>query len=551
LNLQRLSPEETEQLLEVADNVVGDGGRALAVAAYGSKVAGYARPDSDYDLIVVAKKFRGRIRYQYVRSPVTAAALVVEADLLESDAVKASLGEFVSGRLLNVYEPLLNGDIIRKAEVESKKRVLAEEILEIGSQQGEFAQDLLIPLDYFLFDKLHKRALIYPPALYSYIKTYTCPSGQENRAFTLEGFAEAALSLQASGVLRIEATGDGGIPHIRILGEGLRSRAFARILSLFNLTTRGVRQYAVHGYAGRVGLNVFKDEALSKVKRMQEKVEPPPELEEPKRLIGLEEGFVLPKTEQMIERLAAISGLVAYTRKERSLGEIYTTARLLTLKAANGVEARFVFKHFADIRSMKWALLNVWSLSRKFSMSPQARMHREYSACVVLRSRGVATPLIVGAVLDDKILVKEYIEGERFSDIVQEVLTGRSDETGTIERFGEAMGAIHKAGFALGDSKANNVIVRGDLFFTDLEQATEGGDQAWDIAAFVYYQAKLSFKEAGIKRVAEAFLVGYRRENGVENIAKAKSPKYVAPFRPLTAPQMLKAVRESIEANSA
>jgi tRNA A-37 threonylcarbamoyl transferase component Bud32/predicted nucleotidyltransferase len=533
--------------------VVGGGGRALAVAAYGSKVAGYARPDSDYDIIVVAKKFRGRIRYQYVHSPVTAAALVVEEGLLESDAVKAYLGEFVSGRLLNIYEPLLNGDLIRKAEVESKKRVLAEEILEIGSQHGEFAQDLLIPLEYFLFDKLHKRALIYPPALYSYAKTYSCPSGQENKAFTLEGFAEAAISLQSSGVLKVEAVDGAAGPHVRILGEGLKSRAFASILSLFNLTKRGVRQYAVHGYAGRVGFNVFKDEALSKVKRMYEKVDPPAELEEPKMLIGLEEGFTLPKTEQMVERLATLSGLVAYTRREKSLGEIYSTAKLLTLRSATGKEAKFVFKYFADIRSVKWALLNVWSLSRKFSTSPQARMHREYSASIVLRSRGVATPMIIGAVLDDKVLVKEYIEGERFSDIVQAVLTGRSEETGTVERFGEAMGAVHKAGFALGDSKATNVIVKGGggLYFTDLEQAAEGGDQAWDIAAFVYYQAKLSLKEAGMKRVAEAFFSGYRRVNGTENIAKAKSPKYIAPFRPLTAPQVLKAVKESIEANSA
>ena len=167
-----------------------------------------------------------------------------------------------------------------------------------------------------------------------------------------------------------------------------------------------------------------------------------------------------------------------------------------------------VLKHFADIRSVKWALLNVWSLSRKFSTSPQARMHREYSASILLRSRGVATPAIIGAVLDDKVLVKEYIEGERLSDLVQGVLTGRSEETGTVEKFGEAMGAIHKAGFALGDTKATNVIVNGGgkLYFTDLEQATEGGDQAWDVAAFVYYQAKLSFKEAGMKKVAEAFL---------------------------------------------
>ncbi|HUK75804.1 MAG TPA: hypothetical protein VLU99_08425 [Nitrososphaerales archaeon] len=551
MNLQRLGDDERRQLLEVADDVVGDGGRALAVAAYGSKVAGYARPDSDYDLIVVAKKFKGRIRYQYVHSPVTSAALVVEAELLERDAVKAYLGEFVSGRLLNIYEPLLNGDLIRKAEVESKRRVIAEEILEIESLYGEFAQDLVIPLEYFLFNKLHKRAMVYPPALYSYIKTYTCPSGEENKAFTLEGFAEAALSLQSSGILRFESKG--GTPHVRISGEGLRSRAFASILSLFNLTTRGVRQYAVHGYAGRVGFNVFKDEALSKVKRMQEKADPPKELEEPKRLIGLQEGLILPKTEQMVQRLATLSGFAAYTKKEKSLGEIYSTAKLLMLRGAAGGEARFVLKYFADIRSVKWALLNVWSLSHKFSTSPQARMHREYQASIVLRSRGVATPKIVGAVLDEKVLVKEYIEGDRLSDVVQGLLTGRSEGTGTVERFGEAMGAVHRAGYALGDSKATNVIVGGDggLYFTDLEQATEGGDQAWDVAAFVYYQAKLSFKEAGTKKVAEAFLEGYKRANGVENIVKAKSPKYVAPFRPLTAPQMLKAVRESIEAYSA
>jgi tRNA A-37 threonylcarbamoyl transferase component Bud32 len=255
----------------------------------------------------------------------------------------------------------------------------------------------------------------------------------------------------------------------------------------------------------------------------------------------------------MVQKLAALSGIEAYTKREKSLGEIYSTAKLLTLKGAAGKEARFVLKYFADIRSVKWAILNVWSLSRKFSTSPQARMHREYHASVVLRSRGVATPMIVGAILDEKVLVKEYIEGERLSDVVQGILTGRSEETRTVERFGEAMGAVHKAGFALGDSKATNVIVSGDggLYFTDLEQAIEGGDQAWDIAAFVYYQAKLSLKEAGIKRVAEAFLTGYRRANGAENIAKAKSSKYVAPFRPLTTPQMLKAVRESIEANSA
>lgn len=530
---------------------MGEGGKALAVAAYGSKVAGYARPESDYDILVITKKLRGGIKYQYVDSPVITSALVVEEGLLDSDAVKASLGEFVSGRLLNVYEPLLNGEMIRKAELESKRRVLAEEILELSSQQGEFVQDLLIPLEYFLFDKLHKRALIYPPALYSYTKTYTGPRGQENKAFTLEGFSEAALTMQSSGILRIEEA-DGRGPRVRILGEGVKGSAFASILSLFNLTTRGVRQYAVHGYAGRVGLTVFKDEALAKVRRLQERVEPPRELDEPKRLIGLDEGFTIPKTEQMVEKLATLSGFVAYTRKERSLGEIYSTARLVTLRGATGNETKFVFKHFQDIRSVKWALLNVWSLSRKFSMSPQARMHREYHASVALRSKGVPVPAVIGAVLDDRVLVKEYIQGERLSDIVQRILAGTSNDATIVERFGEAMGAVHKARFALGDAKASNVIVKGkDLYFTDLEQATEHGDQPWDVAEFVYYEAKLSFKDSGAKSVCDAFLKGYKRVNGPENISKAKNPKYVAPFRALSTPQVLKAVRESMETYAA
>jgi len=552
LNLKRLGPDETRSLVEVAENVVGPGGKVVAVAAYGSKVAGYARPESDYDVIVVAKKFKGRIRYQYVNDPVTASALVLEEDLLEGDAVKASLGEFVSGRLLNIYEPLLNPDVFRKAEVESKKRVMTEVIFELGSQHGEFAQDLLIPLDYFLFDKLHKRALIYPPALYSYIKTYTCPAGPENRAFSLEGFAEAALSLQASGFLRVEPSEGIGGPHIRILGEGLRSTAFSSLLSLFNLTKRGVRQYAVHGYAGRVGFNVFKDEALSKVKRMREKADPPLELAEPKRLICLSEGFVVAKNEEMVERLATLAGLVAYTKREKSLGDIYSTARLLTMKEPSGKEARFVFKHFADIRSVKWAILNVWTAPRKFSTSPQARMHREYSASIALRRGGVATPSIIGAVLDDKILVKEFIEGERLSDIVQGILTGRSGDTSTVAAFGESLGLVHETGYALGDTKATNVVVTkdGQLYFTDLEQAAEGGDQAWDIASFLYYQAKLSLRDAGMRKVADAFLEGYKEANGTENIAKAKSAKYVAPFRPLTAPQVLKVVKDSLEANA-
>src|SRR5208283_18600 len=245
---------------------------------------------------------------------------------------------------------------------------------------GEFSQDLIIPLDYFLFDKLHKRATIYPPALYSYVRTYTCALAPENRASSLDGFREATNMLASKGFIKVD---DGSV---RIVSERLRSKTFAKLLALFNLTSRGVRQYAVHGYAGWVGLNVVKDEALSKVRRMQQKVEPPPELDQPKNLLKLDEGFVVPNTNDAIQRLADDRGFEEYTYTRRNLGEVYSTARIVTLKGTEEVE--YVFKHFADIRSVKWAFLNIWSLSMKFSTSPQARMHREYSASLKLREVG-------------------------------------------------------------------------------------------------------------------------------------------------------------------
>ena len=75
------------------------------------------------------------------------------------------------------------------------------------------------------------------------------------------------------------------------------------------------------------------------------------------------------------------------------------------------------------------------------------------------------------------------------------------------------------------------------LYFTDLEQAVEDGDQAWDIAEFLYYAGKLSLKEDAM-RVGRRTrsLTGTSRANGTENVAKAKASKYLAPFRPLVDP---------------
>ena len=125
---------------------------------------------------------------------------------------------------------------------------------------------------------------------------------------------------------------------------------------------------------------------------------------------------------------------------------------------------------------------------------------------------------------------------------------GRSDSR-QVQEFGEALGVLHMAGFALGDAKAENIIVteQGRQYFTDLEQAVEKGDPAWDIAEFLYYAGKLSLREEGIRAVSNAFLDGYRRSNGGEVVARALASKYLVPFRPFVTPANLKAIKESLD----
>ncbi|MDV3278428.1 MAG: hypothetical protein LYZ69_08200 [Nitrososphaerales archaeon] len=538
----RLDQAEREALRSVASSLV-DPKSVVAVCGYGSKVAGYARPDSDYDLIVVAKRFGAGVRYRYVKEPVEASALIVDEDLLLRDARTSYLGEFVVGRLLNVYEPVVNEQLLRRAEVEYKERVVVEALFELSSDYGEFAGHLTVPYDYFLFDKLRKRSAVYPPALYSYVRTYTCTLGKENRAFSVAGFREAAEALEPKGFLD---AADGGV---RIFPEKMKGDSFTKVLSLFSLTARGVTHYAVHGYAGRVGLGVFRREALSKLRRMRERPEPPMELEKPRSLLTLDAGVFVPNASKLNQELARIAGFEDFKVTERDLGEPYSTTHALTFKSA-GRERSFVVKNFSDVRSLKWALLGVWAVAaRKFNMSPLARLGREYQSSMLLRGKGVKTPAIVAVAPDERVLVKEFVAGPPLSKIIDGLLRGSGQGLKSVSSYGELLAKVHAAGVALGDAKASNVVVSDDgLYLTDLEQTIEGGDKAWDLAEFLYYTAKLSLKEERMREVADAFLKGYAAKGERDALTRAGSARYLGPFRPFLSPGMTKMLRDLVAA---
>ena len=534
----RLTDGERSILGQVAATLV-EPSSISALCAYGSKVAGYAHPDSDYDLIIVAKRFREGVRYRYLDKPVPSSALVVDEELLKEDARTSYLGEFVAGRFLNIYEAISNAELLSSIELDYKRRVVVEALLELSSDFGDFGRHFVIPYDYFLFQKLSRRAAVYPPALYSYVQTYSSRMANENRAASLSGFTSAAESLVPRGFLSVGPSG------VRLLPEKMRGDAFTKVQSIFSLTTRGVTQYAVHGYAGRVGLSVFRREAQSKLKRMRETTGSLPELERPRSLLMLEEGVVIPEASLLVKELARLLGFSTYSTQERDIGEPYSTTRVLTFRHGAREES-VVIKNYSDVRSLKWAFLGIWaSAAKRFSMTPMARLDREYEMTGRLRRAGILVPSILAVAPDERVLVKEFVRGPTLAQVIYDFLGGSAEGLDTVSAYATLMAAIHSAGMALGDAKASNVVIspRG-LFLTDLEQALIDGDKSWDIAEFLYYTSKLSKKEGAMKRVAAAFLGTYAASGNRATIDRARGSRYYRPFQPFLTPGMAKMLRD-------
>jgi tRNA A-37 threonylcarbamoyl transferase component Bud32/predicted nucleotidyltransferase len=515
----------------------------VALCAYGSRVAGYAKEDSDYNIIIVAKDFTEGVKSTQDQEPIQTSALIVDESVLREEASKSSSKEFVVGRFLNVYEPIIGAELLRSVESEYKKRVMAEELIEIQSEYGGFSSDLILPYEYFLFDKLHKRATVYPEATYSFASTYICANRKENMEFTVRGFRETAGSLVSSGA--IESTDE----SVRIVPGEVPTNVLSKIVALLSPTKEGTSQPEGKGYDVLSGTGIVGTEARTGTKSKRGAVKSPVELDRPKKLLRLEEGVVFDDASKINEELARMSGFHGtYTFKQKKRGEVYTSTQVLEI-SSHGKRVKYILKSFPDLKSVKWALLNLWAFTgKRFNMTPFARLQREYEGVKLLRKLGIGSHRIVGIALDQKILVTKYVEGVPLSKFVEKLTNGKSTDTKYVEEYAKTLAKLHRAGLVYGDTKAENAFVcEGEISLFDLEQTVENGDAAWDLAEFLYFSARGAVKEEGLKLVADSFLASYRKENGAQEIAKANSARYLVPFRPFLSTGMTTVVADSLK----
>ncbi|MBS7613893.1 nucleotidyltransferase domain-containing protein [Candidatus Bathyarchaeota archaeon] len=219
--------------------------RIVASALYGSRVAGHAKPSSDVDVLLILENYDKGVLYLYEEyRGYLFAVLTVDKALFELDLEKSELGEFVVGRLLTPFIPMEGAEYLREASVKFKMRVVLETLASLQSEYPEAYTDLRIKPEFFLYEKLWKRASIYPPVKYSYSRILSDELKPRNLPMMMDGFMEALKKLEVEGIVKFE---NGYVIPVK----SLEIKPSLKSLSIFRELKRATRAYITHGYAGR------------------------------------------------------------------------------------------------------------------------------------------------------------------------------------------------------------------------------------------------------------------------------------------------------------
>jgi tRNA A-37 threonylcarbamoyl transferase component Bud32/predicted nucleotidyltransferase len=533
--MSSISPQELEVIKKCIVRVAK--GRPVAAACmYGSKAAGYARPDSDIDLLVVLENYPYLVKYVYLReSGMEVSALIVDRRALERDAKSAFLGEFVAGRLLHVYKPVAGAEVLASVERVYKRRIILEEVRDIVEFANVLSTEILFPLEYVAFSKIKRRTMLYPSAAYSYYRTYA--EGGRNIEFALDGYSRALEDIAAEDADLLARHGN----LLRISEKRVLVEKEGRTRLKLSKRLQEFSSYFVQTYAGRRIWHLAVKEAESKIRRHARQQPVMPDfMASPKGAY-----WKLPEGRIIIDSKDWLDDLGYSVASKRRLGNVNSRTVLYVLEDGH----KIAVKELARTKAVKWAALSVWTAPvKRFRVDPLFRLGSEYKAIRYIRSLGLRTPAIEAVVLDRKILVTQFIEGETLAGVIKNCIAGKGG-AGLLREAGGQIAKIHNAGSSLGNVKPKNVIASGDvLYFTDVEQFMfQAGDPAWDLAQFVSWGLKGIRNSSMAAAVAREFLEGYRDVAGAGNIVRlAKSRRYIESFYPVLAPSVAQMIKKEI-----
>jgi len=526
----------------------------VAACFYGPQVCGYADEKSDVNVLLIIRNYSSILKgYLKPLNEVKAFILAVDKVSFERDIKRGWFGEFVANKLIIPYKPMINERYLRDKEVKVKKRIVWELLENIVLTFPELSQELLIKTEYFMYESLMQRARLFPPVTYTYLNMMREDVKRKNIDCMMKGYQMALAELAEENKIIFS---DGYVKITRNFIDAVRKQRIriptfikaiqrAALLNILSVLPKMMKPYINDQ---EILLQTQRDTYTGTENLISK-------LEDPRKhvLVPTPLGPVSFSDKTTIEdfvRKTVPSGEIL-NMEVKPIGGVLNDVYLLTLER-NHEAQKIVVKKFRDWASIKWFPLSLWSLGTKsFAVLGRTRLEREYAINQFLHSKEICVPKTLYVSPQERLIFKEFIEGENFAEIVKELLAGKREtlaEVGLIKEVGRKIAEIHKIGVSLGDCKPENVIVTADgkLCFVDLEQATRDGDQSWDVAEFLYYSGHYVppiYTSDATELVTREFIEGYLEAGGKkETIKNAASPKYTKVFSIFTLPHIIFAI---------
>jgi Kae1-associated kinase Bud32 len=483
----------------------------------------------------------------------TVFVFVVDQWIFERDIERGFLGEAVASKLIFPYAPIKGKGYLRKKEVELKKRLVIELLENLALNFPELANCIKIKPQYFLYEVFLNRIRVFPLLAYDLAGLMGCLERNEKQE--LNGYNEALFQLEAEkkvilsdGYISISEEFISSIqtPKRRIINlsknvpRTLFTSIFGVLPQLMSILSQNIETF-------------LKTQRINWVRQIGDECK----FIDPQKYVYIPTGEGLISLSDRIDIKSFIEKMLLKGQDGDILvepvGGMLNDVYLINTHL-NGLEYKVLAKRFKDWAGFKWFPLSLWSFgARSFALSGQARLSKEYAISETLRAEGFNVPRILHVSNAERLVFMEYIEGDNLSQTIKRIAEAESEEDfltelALIDRVGEIFAQVHSLNITLGDTKPENMLIKedGTIFLIDFEQATHGGDKAWDIAVFLYYcghylQPLNSSGKA--ESIAKNFIAGYLRAGGkAEYIHKASTAKYTRVFSIFTMPPIMLAI---------
>lgn len=553
--LKRPGAQLKRQLINLCKDIAGSY-KITSACIIGDYALGFTDAKKVIELLLVIRNFHPRLA-SHVKTLNSRKVIILAVDeqVFEKDVDRGLLGEALAEGIIFPYIPLTSKDYLHLQEVKLKRRLILELLENLVLDFPELSYIFHIKPEYFMYETVMSRARLFPPMIYGVLNfLQNIDVKDRNVQSAMQGYLKALKRLEKENTVTFS---DGHVRICKAFVEKVKTKKI-RFVNLFRTAQRALFASLLGTFSQTLG---FLSQNMGRLRRFQRVVQENAgfvhRLGDPLKYLHVPTARgLVPLSDKMDIEAFAREVLSQGGKAEIKIEEIGGVLNDVYLVSAfvNDGEKKIVVKRFKNWSSFKWFPLNIWTLgTRTFTVLARSRLERECAINQLLHSKGFDVPKILHVTHVKRLVFREYVEGVKLNKILEKIWKSKTNEDlenslNIVGRVGERFAEVHALGIALGDTKPENIIIRGngEICLLDLEQAARRGDQVWDIAEFLYYAAHYIPPLVGTRPadlMTKAFIEGYLRGGGNINLVKkVGNPKYTKVFSIFAFPHIILAI---------